>query len=39
MNRRDWAANWWAILLLAAITALGFWLRWIYVRDVSFFVD
>ena len=22
-----------------AITGLGFWLRWLYVRDVSFFVD
>ena len=26
-------------LLLVAITAAGFWLRWLYVRDVSFFVD
>jgi 4-amino-4-deoxy-L-arabinose transferase-like glycosyltransferase len=25
--------------LLAAVTAAGFWLRWLYVRDVSFFVD
>jgi hypothetical protein len=39
MNGRDRAAGWWAVLLLAAITGLGFWLRWAYVRDVSFFVD
>jgi len=25
--------------LLIAVTAAGFWLRWLYVRDVSFFVD
>jgi len=25
--------------LLLVITAAGFWLRWLYVRDVSFFVD
>jgi 4-amino-4-deoxy-L-arabinose transferase-like glycosyltransferase len=27
------------LLLLLAITGLGFWFRWLYVRDVSFFVD
>lgn len=26
-------------VLLLAVTAAGFWLRWLYVRDVSFFVD
>jgi 4-amino-4-deoxy-L-arabinose transferase-like glycosyltransferase len=25
--------------LLVAVTAAGFWLRWLYARDVSFFVD
>ncbi len=26
-------------LLMLAITAIGFWFRWLYVRDVPFFVD
>ena len=26
-------------LLMLVITAIGFWLRWLYVRDVPFFVD
>lgn len=29
----------WEILLLGAIVALGLWFRWLYARDVSFFVD
>ncbi|MFC2015598.1 ArnT family glycosyltransferase [Chloroflexota bacterium] len=29
----------WMYLLLAAITAAGFWLRWRYAQDVPFFVD
>jgi len=27
------------LFLLVAVTAAGFWLRWLYARDVSFFVD
>jgi 4-amino-4-deoxy-L-arabinose transferase-like glycosyltransferase len=29
----------WEVLLLGAIVTLGLWLRWLYARDVSFFVD
>ena len=29
----------WEVLLLGAIVALGLWFRWLYARDVSFFVD
>ncbi len=29
----------WIAILLVAVTAAGFWLRWLYARDVSFFVD
>ncbi len=29
----------WITVLLVAVTAAGFWLRWLYARDVSFFVD
>jgi len=29
----------WIAVLLVAVTAAGFWLRWLYARDVSFFVD
>ena len=33
-----WAKAWEAVLL-AGVIALGFWFRWRYARDVSFFVD
>lgn len=39
MSERGRAQQWWAIGLLLAITALGFWFRWLYAVDVSFFVD
>jgi hypothetical protein len=35
---KRWAKAWEAALLLGII-ALGFWFRWRYARDVSFFVD
>lgn len=35
----DRRSSLWALLLLAAITAAGFWLRWRYAYDVPFFVD
>ena len=37
-RRRPWGEIRIAVLLLA-ITLLGLWLRWLYVRDISFFVD
>lgn len=39
MSERGRVERWWAPGLLLAITALGFWFRWLYARDVSFFVD
>ena len=39
MSERDRANNWWAAILLLGITGVGFWFRWVYVRNVSFFVD
>ncbi|MEJ2207695.1 MAG: glycosyltransferase family 39 protein, partial [Anaerolineae bacterium] len=39
MSGRDRLSRWWAVGLLLAVTGLGFWLRWLYARDVSFFVD
>jgi 4-amino-4-deoxy-L-arabinose transferase-like glycosyltransferase len=39
MSERDRASRWGAVALLLAITGLGLWFRWAYVRDVSFFVD
>jgi len=33
-----WSRTWEAALLVG-VTALGFWFRWLYTRDVSFFVD
>ena len=37
-THRRWSQAW-MYLVLAGVTAAGFWLRWRYAQDVSFFVD